>query len=115
MRRIGQSPPLWSLRATGRIRLLNEARPEKSSRAGPWPLWLQAPCFLDGGRRAHIRREGACNNSVGDMFGHAVVAVIVLVQPVTGEHSLPLCERNETHRIVAAHQKHVLLSRQLAD
>src|SRR3954454_15693486 len=51
---------------------LTKSAKKESRRAGPWPLWLQAPRFLDAGRRAHIRREGACDDSVRDMLGHAV-------------------------------------------
>ena len=60
-----------------------EERKSPAGRVGARPLRLHAPSFLDVGHSAQIRREGACNDSVRDMLGHAMVAVVILVKPVT--------------------------------
>ena len=77
------APPLIADGGGGQFLRLTDEERKSPVRRGARPLWLHAPSFLDVGRGVQIRRDGAGDHRVRDMLGHAVVAVVILVKPVT--------------------------------
>ncbi len=81
---------------------------ERSRLSLPQPECLQQGVLLRARAAQAFEAEGAHDDRMGNVLGHALVAEVVLVQAIAG-HQIPFsCLFDEAHGLKPTHQWHVL-------